>query len=97
MPAGKSCSIAKGQHCEFTINMTETKSCSTVKEQHCEFTRDVVLIKRCVNALKKLAIWKQPQTHLEAKHAKGLGTPFPRVLVDSKGTTLRVYYPYVHS
>jgi len=34
---------------------------------------------------------------LEAKHAKGLGTPFPRVLVDSKGTTLRVYYPYVHS
>jgi len=22
---------------------------------------------------------KQPQTHLEAKHAKGLGTPFPRI------------------
>jgi len=37
--------------------------------------------KRCGNAPKKPAILKQRQTHFEAKHGKGVGTPIPSVPV----------------
>ena len=48
--------------------------------------RDVVLTKRCGNVPKKLVILKQFQTHFNAKHWKGVGTPFQR---DPSHYTLR--------
>jgi len=44
-----------------------------------------VLAKEVWESTQKLAILKHFRTHFEAKHEKGVGTPFPCVLATAHG------------